>query len=401
MDSDSKVKNLDFATWASFMLFATGTVIVAICLPEISKTFSTNLIESGGIETARSFIMLVVLLLAGILAQRWGKKRFLTLGQYMIAAGFLLGSFAQNYAMLILAVMLLGVGAGFSEALLNPLIVDLHPRESGRYLNIGHAFYPVGVMGSALLFGELLTLGVSWRLIFQIAAAGALLVAVLFTVLRFPPEEKDDSSYPKLFAGILALGAFWLFAAAIFLGAAIESSFTFWSRTYVGAYLSDIPRSGAIAVVIFAAAMAFGRFLVGYLSNKTSLNNIMLGSALLGIAVSALIPFATTLFSFYGLLALAGLATACFWPTIMAEADNYLTVNSTILFILLACAGIIGFGLSPWIMGMIGDTTELRAGFAIIPLLFLGLILVLVIERRLTLKQLKTAPELEKERTAV
>ena len=155
MNGNNNVQKLDIATWLSFMLFATGTVIVAVCLPEISKTFSTNLSEGGGIETARSFVMFIVLLLAGILAQRWGKKRFLTLGQYMIAAGFLLGSFAQNYAMLILAVMIMGAGAGFSEALLNTHIVDLHPRESGRYLNIGHAFFPVGVMGTAHLFCEL------------------------------------------------------------------------------------------------------------------------------------------------------------------------------------------------------------------------------------------------------
>lgn len=256
-------------------------------------------------------------------------------------------------------------------------------------------------MSSALLFGELLTRGVSWRVIFQIAAAAALIVAILFTVLRFPPEEIDEGSYPKLFVGILTLGAFWIFAIAIALGAAIESAFTFWSRSYVGAYLSDVPRSGAIAVVIFAAAMAIGRFAAGYLSNKTSLNNIMLGSAILGIVVSAFIPFATSLFGFYGFLALAGLATACFWPTIMAEADNYLKVNSTILFILLACAGIIGFGLTPWILGMIGDAGGLRSGFVVIPLLFIGLVVVLVIERRLSLKESQPDPELKEEHTVV
>jgi fucose permease len=283
--------------------------------------------------------------------------------------------------------MLTGVGAGFSEALLNPLIVETHPRQSGKYLNIGHAFYPMGVMTSALLFGELLTLGVSWRLIFQIAAVGALAVAILFSVLRFPPQVRDNSSYPKLFAGILSMRGFWIFAAAIFLGTSIESAFTFWSRSYVGFYLSDVPRSGALAVVIFAASMAVGRFLAAFLANRTSLSNIMIGSGLLGIAVSLLIPSAGSLASFYALLALAGLATACYWPTIMAEADDYLGVNPTILFILLACAGIIGFGLAPFVLGWIGDTAGLRAGFAIIPLLFIALVGVLLLERRLSVNR--------------
>lgn len=406
MNRSYSVRKLDIATWASFMMFATSAIIIAICLPEISKTFNTDLAEGGGIETARSSLFLVVLLLAGMLAQRWGKKRFLALGQYFIAGGLLLGSFSQNYLMLILAVMLTGVGAGFSEALLNPLIVETHPRQSGKYLNIGHAFYPLGVMTSALIFGELLTLGVSWRVIFRIAAAAALVVAVLFTVLRFPPEKRDNSSYPQLFAAILSLKGFWIFAAAIFLGTCIESAFTFWSRSYVGVYLSDVPRSGALAVVIFAAAMAIGRFLSGFLANRTSLNNIMLGSAVLGIVVSTFIPFATTLMTFYGLLALAGLATASFWPTILAEAEAYLNatslgVNSTILFILLACAGIIGFGLTPWILGLIGDSSELRSGFILIPMLFILLGLILLVERRMSRRSFAAAVPDGKEPTVV
>ena len=81
----------------------------------------------------------------------------------------------------------------------------------------------------------------------------------------------------------------------------------------------------------------------------------------------------------------------------MAEADNYLHVNSTILFILLACAGIIGFGLTPWIMGMIGDAAGLKAGFVVVPALFIALVAILVFERRLSRKQ---SQAVEKERAA-
>jgi fucose permease len=284
--------------------------------------------------------------------------------------------------MLLLSVMLMGVGGGFSEALLNPLIIDIHPRQSGRYLNLGHAFYPISVMGSALLFGELLTRAVSWRLIFQLAAIAALLVAIFTTALRFPHETPDDTAYIKRYTRVLKMGGFWLFAAAMFLAASIESALTFWSRSYVEIYLSDVPLAGAIAVVIFAASMAVGRFLSAYLSNHLDLNTMMIGSAILGLAVGGLLPFAASLTLFYFLVGLAGLAVACFWPTILAEAGSLLVANSTILMILLACAGIFGIGLTPWIMGLIGDSRELRSGFILIPLLFLLLGLLLIVERR-------------------
>ncbi len=380
----SSVTKLDVASWTGFTVFAASAIIIAVSLPEISRTFSTNLAEGGGIETARTVVMIVVLLLAGILAQRWGKKRFLAMGQYLNAAGLLLASFSQNYTMLVLALMITGIGGGFAEALLNPLIVDIHDQESGKFLNISHAFFPAGVMASAFIFGELLTLGYSWRFLFRITSLATLFVAILFTVLRYPADQKNESSYPKMFASILSQRGFWLFAMVIASAASIESALTFWSRTYVEIYLSDVPRAGAFAVMIFAGAMAIGRFLSAYLANKMSLNSIMLSSAFLGIGVSIFIPLATTLSLFYALLAFAGLATACFWPTILAEADAYLAVNTTILFVLLSGIGMIGFGFTPFGMGLIGDSAELRAGFAIIPALFAGLILLLAVERRLS-----------------
>ena len=145
------------------------------------------------------------------------------------------------------------------------------------------------------------------------------------------------------------------------------------------AYRVQDPR--AFAVVVFAAAMVLGRFLTAYFANKISLNNIMIGSVVLGIVVSGLIPFASSLFWFYSLLALAGLATACLWPTIMAEADACLPVNTTILFVLLSCVGIIGFGFTPWIMGIVGDNAGLKSGFAVIPVLFVVLLVVLFWEK--------------------
>ena len=379
---ETKLTRLDVASWGGFAMFAASSVVTPICLPEISRTLSTDLSEGGGMETARTYVVLFVLVLAGVLAHRWGKKRFITLGQCILAAGLLMTSFSQSYLVLILSLMITGIGGGLTEALINPLVVDIHSEDSGKYLNITNAFYPVGVMVSALLFGELLTLGYSWRIMFRIAAAGALAMGLLFGVSRFPSGARNSSRSWSLYAGILARSGFWLFAAAIFLGAGVESAFTFWSRTYVETYLWDVPRAGAIAVVIFAGTMAAGRLLAARLSKITGLRMLMMYSALLGVCVSAVIPFAADLIRFYALLALAGFAAACFWPTILAEAADRLKVDATMLFIMLACFGIAGFGFTPWVMGVIGDSTDLRTSFWVIPALFVGLIFVLAVEWR-------------------
>ena len=381
---ETKLTTLDVISWGGFVMFAASSVITPICLPEIAKTFDTTFAESGGMETVRTLVILVMLLLAGICAQKWGKKPFLTSGQYLLAAGLFLISMAQSYPMLLAFLMIIGIGGGFSEALINPLVVDLHPQDSGKYLNLTNAFYSIGVMAAALLFGELLTLGYSWRWIFRLAALGALLVSLLFTFARFPAAAENPRSPWHTMGRILIMPGFWLFAAAIFLGAGVESALTFWSRSYVETYLQTAPRAGAVAVVMFAGAMAGGRLLSARLAKTMGLKNMMLASALLGLAAGGIIPLATNLGWFYVLLALAGLATACFWPTILAEAAASLKADATILFAMLACIGIAGFGFAPWLMGLIGDRLDLRTGFAVIPAFFVLLILVLMLERRVS-----------------
>lgn len=377
-----QLRKLDIASCAGFMVFAMSSIVTPVCLPEISRTLSTGFSEGGGLESARTFVVLTILLLAGLLAQRWGKKPFLTLGQYLMAAGLLMMSFAQSYLTLIGSLMIIGIGGGFAEALLNPLVADVHPENPGRHLNITNAFYPIGVMVSALVFGELLTLGYSWRIICRIAAVATLLVGVLFSSSRFPSPTGEGESGFRSLGRTLGRGSFWLFAAAIFLGAGVESAFTFWSRSYVEAYLQDVPRAGAVAVVIFAGLMALGRLFAAKFSKTVSLKSIMLWSAVLGAIISAIIPFAASLTWFYVLLALAGIAAACFWPTILAEAADVLKVDPTMLFVLLACFGIAGFGVTPWAMGVIGDKVNLRAAFYVVPAMFVALATILGIEWR-------------------
>lgn len=382
-----KISKLDMASWGGFMVFSTSSVITPICLPEIMKTLSTSLSEGGGMETARTVIMMIVLVSSGILAQKWGKKLFLTGGQYLLAVGLLTASMANNYGTFIASLMIMGIGGGVMEALISPLVVDLHPDDSGRYMNVTHAFYPIGVVVSALLFGELLTLGMSWRWVFRLTAIAALTIAILCTLFRFPRPVSTEHSTGRTIRRIFLLPGFWLFAAAIFLGAGVESAFTFWSTSYVATYLKDVPRAGAFAVVIFAAMMAIGRFLSAKLSGAVNLKILMGGSALLGLAVSGVLPFVSSLIWFYLLLAFAGLATACFWPTILAEAAASLRVDATILFVMLSCVGIGGYGFAPWLLGIIGDLRELKAAFSVIPGFFVILMVALFFEWRMGMKK--------------
>lgn len=375
-------RKLDIGGSGAFFIFASSSVIIPVCLPEIAQSLSTNLSESGSMEFVRAAVVLLITILSGILAGKWGKKRLITSGQYFLSAGLLLISYSQSYPVLLISIMITSIGGGITEALINPMIVDIHKKQAGKYLNITNAFFSIGIMISALIYGELLTAGVSWRTIFRIAAVGAIIVGIYMNSLHFPPAEQKKDSSLKDIGQILILPGFWFFATCIFLGAGIESAFTFWSRSYIKEYLHSIPRFGSMAIVIFSGMMAIGRLGTAKVATKLPLKRIIIYSSLLGLSLSMIIPLVTNLTLFYILLSLAGIATACFWPTVIALSAKTLSVNSTILIVLLTCFGIAGFGTTPWLMGILGDYSSLKMAFYIIPVLFAILSIITIIKFR-------------------
>lgn len=100
---------------------------------------------------------------------------------------------------------------------------------------------------------------------------------------------------------------------------------------------------------------------------QNGLRTLILASATIGIGVSALVYLAGTVGGFYVVLFCAGLSVACLWPSIQSYSADCLSVDTTMLFILLSCGGIPGFGIASWLMGIIADAAGIRAAFAVIP----------------------------------
>ena len=371
---------IDAACGLGFIMYAASAVIIPICLLDMARELNFQLAGGGSMKLADNLILLIILFISGHAAACFGKAKMLTNGAWVMAIALLLFSLARNYWTAMACCMLIGAGSGMLEALINPLIQDVHSKNSGRALNIINSFFSFGVLAASLLVGEALTIGISWRIIFRIVAVGTVAVAILFHFAKkvtLPPSAANTSSI----LDIIKRPRFWWFGVAMIFAGAAESAFTFWSATYVRLSFNDLPRAGAIATAIFAGNMFIARIIIGHLANKISLRKIILFSSISGIIVSIFIPFTTTVSSFYVMLSLAGICTACFWPSIQSFAANELPVDSTLLFIFLSCFGIPGFGLSGWIIGLIADRFGLSVAFSIVPFFFLLLTIAIVIEQ--------------------
>ncbi len=375
---------LDYASATAFLAYSASAVVTPICLVLLAQEIGFGLAGAGRLELTRGGLVLVVLVASAFAAGLWGKAGSIAGGMFLLAAGLFVYAAAPSYAAVLLAMALMGLGGGIVEALLNPLIHDCHPRDSGRYLNLLNAFWSVGVFATVLLAGDLLTRGVSWRAVMIAIGGVSLLAGILFLVMlgraprvpRVPVREVAGRLY-----GCVTAGRFWVFFLAMILAGAAEGGFTFWAATFIQLRHGGDPRAGGVGTACFAGGMLAMRLAAGWLVPQSRLWVLILASAVAGAGVSLVVPAVTGLHAAYLVLFFAGLTVACFWPTIQSYAASRLGRDETSVFVLLSVAGIPGFAGGSWIMGEVGEVFGLDASFRLLPGLFLLLAAVTAMER--------------------
>lgn len=373
----------DYASFLIYFVYAAASIVAPVSLVELARDLGFQLqnggmTAGGALHLGRTAAIVAAMLLCGLWAGRWGKRRTLGVSVILMAVGMGLCAFAPAYGVVFLALMVSGIGEGVIEGLATPFVQDLHSEEPGRYVNFTHAFWSIGVLVTVLAAGALLSWGVSWRLIVGGVAIGALLPAALLFAPEHAyterPEELDGKSLVRKTRFILAIPRFWLFFAAMFVAGGGEFCLTFWSASFIQLNFSTSAWMGGVGTACFAAGMALGRTGGGYWIRQHHLKAFIVFSAIAGVAISLLMPRVTHLGLFLVLLFLVGIATAPFWPSIQSYcADRIPEADTTLLMILLACAGIPGCGVATWLMGYIGDHSGLGVAFYLVPACYLVL----------------------------
>jgi MFS family permease len=167
------------ASALAMIVFGAAVAIPAVCLETIGREFGLNFEQRGLLTTMRMAALMASLLAVGYLADRVGWRHFLVWGLVLIAGGQAAIARASGYAGLLSAQGASGLGKGAMEALVNPLVARLNPRNPAQLLNIMNGLFSVGLVLGAVTTGEILQAGGSWRLPFWLWIPPVLLCAGL------------------------------------------------------------------------------------------------------------------------------------------------------------------------------------------------------------------------------
>jgi EmrB/QacA subfamily drug resistance transporter len=185
------------------------STVVNVALPALAEDLDADVAGLQWVLNGYMLALASLILLAGSLGDRYGRRRVFVIGVAWFAIASMLCAFAQSVGQLVFARVLQGMGG----ALLTPgslaiIEASFHPDDRGRAIG---AWSGLGSVAAAVgpFVGGYLTDAVHWRAVFFInlpIAAGVVMVA-----LRHVPESKDPTSVPGLdltgaITGALGLG---------------------------------------------------------------------------------------------------------------------------------------------------------------------------------------------------
>jgi EmrB/QacA subfamily drug resistance transporter len=173
----------------SLLVVGMDVTIVNVALPAIQRDLRATVSGLQWILDAYTLVVASLLMLAGSVSDRVGRRRVFQFGLLLFTAGSLLCSLAHSIGQLIAFRALQGLGASMLNPVALSIIANAFPEPKARARAVG---VWGAVAGASLALGPLiggaLTQSVGWRSIFWINLPICLTAVVL--AARFVPESK-------------------------------------------------------------------------------------------------------------------------------------------------------------------------------------------------------------------
>lgn len=362
----------------TFLTFGATMTIVGALLPQILKSFNWSYTAAGAVLASSSLGYAVATLTAGLLIQRVGAKRVLLMGLVLLSIGLYFFGASPAVVFNLLLSLLIGIGQGTIETVVNYSLVRMERDGQSHLMSFSHAAFSVGAIGGPTVVAIVLARGLPWQTVYHLAAALAIGVAVVTTMLPFSRIRDVQGEHPSEggFRKLARYPMFFLAFFVLFLYVGLEIGISNWvSEYYVSVFATPIA-TGAFMVSLFWFGIFTGRILlpVIYRGPRQAESLLALGALYTLSLLGALLmpgPISAGIF-FY----LSSLGCSAIYPLVMTLLGRYFEKGQSVAVGFASSGGGFGSLVFPLLMSGVAQTLGIRVGFVVY--LFMGVLLTLL-----------------------
>jgi fucose permease len=374
-----------FTASAFFCMFIIGFAenLKGPAMPVLLKEMNFAYSQGGTIILAAYLGFFAATLLTGVLADVAGRRTVLLAAACSIFLGVAGFVTFKTFWGVSLSFFVIGLGTGGLDLGGNSIIVDLQPKEKGRYLSLISVVRGTGAMISPILAGLFIAGSIGWRAGYLIVLALAAIMVVFAGLTKYPVGAgsfKEGMNFKTLGRQITMPKMRWLYIL-MFAYIGTENSVASWLPAYLQAAHGMSVKISSEAISLFAGGLIAGRLVgsfiihrVGYLRALLIASTGALACLIAGLSGASGLTF---------FLPLAGVFFSPIFPITTAfTTDMHQNNVGSMIGLLFSFAGL-GGAIGPWLIGLTIDAAGMRAGFSlVIPYTVLVLVSVLMIRKQ-------------------
>lgn len=321
--------------WASFLALVAagiGFSVRAGILGDWSGQFGFTMTELGQITGGGLVGFGMVILLASVFVDWIGYKAMMMIAFVLhlisalmtLAATPVYAAAGENatYWLLFLAMFMFAIGNGLCEAVINPLVATLYPKQKTHYLNILHAGWPAGLIVGGL-FAACFT-GASpliqhlrWEIPMLLFLVPTLWYGIIVLKERFPLSEARA-------AGVSMGEMLVQFASPILLMLLVMHAMVGWVELGTDSWIANITetlvsfKGGGLILFVYTSTIMFVlRFFAGPIVERINPLGLLCASAALGTVGLVLLGSVQTTFLVIVAVTVYGFGKTFLWPTML------------------------------------------------------------------------------------
>ncbi len=342
--------------WAGFMAILAAGVGFSVrggILGQWAEQYGFTMTELGLITGGGLVGFGVIILLSSLIADTlgYGKLMWIAFLTHFVSAvltlatgwAYAAGGKDAAFQCLYWGMFLFAVGNGVCEAVVNPLVASLFPKNKTHYLNILHAGWPGGLIIGGLL--SYFMAGVAWQIQISTFMVPVVLYGLMIFGQRFPASEAKEAGvgYGKMFAQLFHPLMIVLLVIHALVGY-VELGTDSWISKITGAIMAS-PQNGLLLFVYTSGLMFALRFFAGPIVERISPLGLLAISALLGFTGLQLLSNATTAIMCIVAATIYAFGKTFLWPTMLAVVSERFPQGGAITIGAIGGVGMLSAGL--------------------------------------------------------